>query len=110
MGEQGLYPEHEGREVPVQAQGWYRDPYSVHEDRYFSDGQPTKLVRDGGVDGYDPPPPGPPEAELVAVPDSQPSDGDDLRRADDRSAGTVYNPKATAWSAIDSALVYGPRN
>jgi hypothetical protein len=30
----------------MKAQGWYRDPYLVHEDRYFSDGQPTKLVRD----------------------------------------------------------------
>jgi hypothetical protein len=37
--------------MPVKAQGWYRDPYSVHEDRYFSDGQPTKLVRDGGSEG-----------------------------------------------------------
>jgi hypothetical protein len=32
----------------MKAQGWCRDPYLVHEDRYFSDGQPTKLVRDGG--------------------------------------------------------------
>jgi hypothetical protein len=92
----------------VKAQGWYRDPYSVHEDRYFSDGQATKLVRDSGVEGYDPPPPGSPETELVEIPESEQSDGSDLRRADDRSAG--YNPQATAWSAIDSALVYGPRN
>ena len=33
-------------EAPMKAQGWYRDPYLVHEDRYFSDGQPTKRVRD----------------------------------------------------------------
>jgi hypothetical protein len=95
----------------VKAQGWYRDPYGVHEDRYFSDGQPTKLVRDGEVEDYDPPPPGPPEvAELVEVPDSRPSDGNDMRRADDRKAGTAYNPEAAAWSTIDSAFVYGPRN
>jgi hypothetical protein len=94
----------------VKAQGWYRDPYGVHEDRYFSDGQATKLVRDGGSEGYDPPPPGPPEAELVEIPESQSSDGTDLRRADDPKAGSAYDGKAAAWSAIDSALVYGPRN
>ncbi len=49
----------------MDAQGWYRDPYLVYEDRYFSAGQPTKLVRDGGIEDYDPPPDGPPKAELV---------------------------------------------
>jgi hypothetical protein len=48
----------------MDAQGWYRDPYLVHEDRYFSAGQPTKLVRDGGNEDYDPPPDGP-KAEFV---------------------------------------------
>jgi hypothetical protein len=38
----------------VKAQGWYRDPYGIHDDRYFSDGQPTKLVRDGSAESYDP--------------------------------------------------------
>jgi len=94
----------------MRAQGWYRDPYNVHEDRYFSDGQPTKLVRDGGAQSYDPPPPGPPEAELVEVPHGERSDGTDMRRADDSKSGTVYDPSATAWSTIDSAGVYGPRN
>jgi hypothetical protein len=94
----------------VKAQGWCRDPYSVHEDRYFSDGQPTKLVRDGGSEGYDPPPPGPPPAELVEVPESQESDGSDLRRADDSKAGGAYDGSAAAWSTIDSLGVYGPRN
>jgi hypothetical protein len=94
----------------VKAQGWYRDPYGVHQDRYFSAGQPTKLVRDGGVEDYDPPPPGPPQGELVEVPDTRPGDGSDLRRADDRKAGTAYDPEATAWSTIDSVGIYGPRN
>ena len=92
------------------AQGWYRDPYGVHEDRYFSDGKPTRLVRDSGAECYDPPPAGAPEAELVAVPQIQPNDGSDLRRSDDSSAGAVNDYKATAWGAIDSALVYGPKN
>jgi hypothetical protein len=37
--------------------GWHRDPYRIHEDRYLSvGGLPTKLVRDGGCESYDPPP------------------------------------------------------
>jgi hypothetical protein len=86
----------------VQAQGWYRDPYGEHEDRYFSDGHPTKLVRDGEVEGYCPPPPGPPPGELLGVPHSEPINGSDLRRADDRAAGAVYDPKAAFWALMDS--------
>jgi hypothetical protein len=80
----------------VKAQGWYRDPYLVHEDRYFSAGQPTKLVRDGRVENYDPPPPGPAKAELVEVPDTQTNNVGELRRADDGSAGAVYDPYMAA--------------
>lgn len=48
------------------AQGWYQDPHVVHEHRYFSAGLPTKLVRDGVREFYDPPPDGPfPASELV---------------------------------------------
>ncbi len=36
--------------------GWERDPYGIHELRYFSQGQPTKLVKDGNVEAYDDPP------------------------------------------------------
>jgi hypothetical protein len=28
------------------AEGWYRDPYGIHQDRWFSAGTPTSLVRD----------------------------------------------------------------
>ncbi|HUO48384.1 MAG TPA: hypothetical protein VMU09_06085 [Acidimicrobiales bacterium] len=39
------------------AWGWHPDPYGVHEERYISvDGSPTKLVRDGRQESYDPPP------------------------------------------------------
>jgi hypothetical protein len=56
-------------------QGWHPDPFGVHEARYFSaDGQPTKLVRDRGVECYDEPPSGPDEvaaamARMSAVPE-----------------------------------------
>ena len=33
-------------------QGWQRDPFGQHEQRYFSQGQPTRLVRDGAVESY----------------------------------------------------------
>jgi len=38
------------------AQGWYSDPYGHHKARWFSDGRPTALVRDDGVESTDPPP------------------------------------------------------
>jgi hypothetical protein len=37
-------------------QGWFNDPFGLHEKRYFSGGRPTKLVRNGKVDAYDEPP------------------------------------------------------
>jgi len=37
-------------------QGWHADPFGVHEQRYFSGGRPTRLVRDGRVEAHDEPP------------------------------------------------------
>jgi len=42
--------------IDVKAQGWYRDPFHRHRARWFSDGRPTALVRDEGVESDDPPP------------------------------------------------------
>jgi hypothetical protein len=39
-----------------QLQGWSADPFQLHEQRYFSGGRPTKLVRDGKVESYEDPP------------------------------------------------------
>jgi hypothetical protein len=47
-------------EWPMTVHGWHEDPYRLHEDRYFTRGQPTRLVRDGGVESYDEPPGAPP--------------------------------------------------
>jgi hypothetical protein len=84
----------------VQAEGWYRDPYLAHEDGWFSAGQATNLVRDSGVEGDDPPPHCPPKTKLLEVQHSEPSEGADLRRADDPAAGAVFDLRA--------ALRYGP--
>jgi hypothetical protein len=56
------------------AQGWYQDPYAIHEDRYFSAGRPTKLVRDQSRESYDPPPDSaPPDSPLIpAIPRTDP--------------------------------------
>jgi len=64
----------------VGAQGWYRDPYGMHGDRWFSDGRPTRLVRDMDVESFDDPPPSVPVEPLVPVP-PRPSDNTDSRRA-----------------------------
>jgi hypothetical protein len=40
----------------TELQGWYEDPFRLHQARYFSAGRPTKLVRDGNVESYDEPP------------------------------------------------------
>ena len=38
------------------AQNWCLDPFGLHEERWFSRGIPTALVRDRGVESQDPPP------------------------------------------------------
>jgi hypothetical protein len=40
----------------MRAEGWYRDPYELHDGRWFSDGTPTAVVSDDGVETNDPPP------------------------------------------------------
>jgi hypothetical protein len=70
-------------------QGWYRDPFGVHQDRYFSAGSPTKLVRDDGRESYDPPPDQPlPNGDLIPVAPAgtEASDGADLQRVDQPTA------------------------
>jgi hypothetical protein len=40
----------------TKAEGWYLDPFGRHEQRWFSDGRPTALVRDGDAEAQDAPP------------------------------------------------------
>jgi hypothetical protein len=94
--------------MPMKAQGWYRDPYGVHEDRYFSDGKPTKLVRDGGAESYDPPPPRPPDVEPDEMTPRPPVYGGDLRRADDPSARSAFYDTEAAWYAVQQVLASNP--
>ncbi|HXW88740.1 MAG TPA: hypothetical protein VEJ42_10825 [Streptosporangiaceae bacterium] len=49
-----------------QLQGWSADPFGLHEERYFSAGRATKLVRDGKVESYEDPP-----ADTYDAPDDE---------------------------------------
>ena len=53
-----------------QLQGWCADPFHLHEERYFSSGRPTKLVRDGKVESYEDPP-----SDTYEVPDDEEESG-----------------------------------
>jgi hypothetical protein len=88
----------------VNAEGWYRDPYQIHTDRWFSAGRPTSLVRDGGVESHDPPPSPLPPGELVESASADMERDDDLRRADDQGAGEAYD---SGQAAIDHAAETG---
>jgi hypothetical protein len=61
-------------------EGWYTDPYGTHEARWYSNDEPTALVRDGTTEGHDTPPLAPPTGEAQAISTSAPSHGDDLKR------------------------------
>ena len=67
----------------MNAEGWYEDPYRIHQDRWFSDGQPTALVRDGDTESNDPPPDYPPPNPLVASDHATINNGEDLLRSDE---------------------------
>lgn len=58
-----------GHDSARSAQGWIPDPFGLHDLRYFSQGQPTNLVRDGSVDSYDEPPPGEAPSPTAIAPD-----------------------------------------
>jgi hypothetical protein len=91
----------------VEAEGWYRDPFAVHTDRWFSDGRPTALVRDGDQEGHDPPPDGAFSGPLVEAAVSESADGDDLRRADEAEAPGADDAQKALETALDS-IAWGP--
>jgi hypothetical protein len=89
---------------PPAAEGWYRDPYGIHQDRWFSAGNPTALVRDQGVEGHDAPPGDPPPGPPVEIPEVDKFPSDDLRRADEAEAGGVrYDAERVSEQASDAA-------
>jgi hypothetical protein len=89
--------------------GWFSDPYHEHECRYFSGGNPTKLVRDSGLESFDPPPNLPmPESPVRPVPSADGrSTGADMRRADDAEREAPYDRRAASAKAISSIVRFG---
>lgn len=71
----------------------------------MSQGRPTKLVRDGGTESYDPPPDLPLPDELVPVTadNGASGDGSDLHRAGDGDQGS----SESAWEAGLDAISGG---
>ena len=98
-----IVPPVSGRQLP--AEGWYRDPFGAHEARWYSQGVPTALVRDGDAEAHDPPPPsgdGAPEPEELP----EPAIAGDLHRADDAQAPASHDettPDQAAWDAAAEA-------
>ncbi len=83
-------------------EGWYTDPYAMHDARWMSQGSPTRLVRDGTVESYDDPPSEPyvRAPEPIEYPGS--SDPADLRRADEAEAGEPYDSAKARRAALDA--------
>ena len=78
----------------MNAEGWYHDPFRLHEDRWISDGAPTALVRDEGVESHDPPPSAQFDGTLEPIAEAAPADGEDLLRADNEEAEAIFDPNA----------------
>jgi hypothetical protein len=78
----------------TQAEGWYLDPFKLHTDRWFSNGEPTKLVRDDGKESYDPPPSRRFEGQLTESPKKAPRPGEGAIRA---GGDTEPDPSKGLW-------------
>jgi hypothetical protein len=82
----------------MEAEGWYQDPFRRHEARWFSDGTPTALVSDHGVESHEAPPDTPITEALVPLAEAEEEDGTDLLRSDAELADRIFDPNA-AWVA-----------
>jgi hypothetical protein len=79
----------------MREEGWYTDPYGLHERRWFSDGSPTKLVSDGGTNSNDPPPDTPFVRQPEPVPEPEGPTVDDYHEEDHEDPGVKG-----AWEAF----------
>jgi hypothetical protein len=92
--------------VGTDSGGWHLDPFDRHEHRWFSEGAPTRLVRDAGVESYDPPPEPTWAGELTPVAEQHRAGAEELRRAG-QGPGDHYDPGAAADAALDSSAASG---
>jgi hypothetical protein len=94
--------------------GWFEDPFALHEARYISHGKATKLVRDGTSESYDPPPTEViPARELLAAPsratpDDRPqwvSQGQEFERQWQGSDGDGGGPPVPEENMVDRLII-----
>ena len=85
-------------------EGWFTDPFGRHEARWMSDGKPTRLVRDQGVESYDEPPDEPPMHDPLPIDEDPVGGGQDLARADDPEAKDQFDQQEAHRAAVDAAL------
>ncbi len=80
--------------------GWRPDPYGIHEERLFAQGEPTPLVRDDGVGSFD-------AISTVEVP-SEGADGPGRERGEPLGAPVEQSPNRVATPRADGHSS-GPR-
>jgi hypothetical protein len=88
----------------MREEGWYTDPYGMHEARWMSDGQPTALVRDGDTESTHEPPSG----RFTATPERIAAEGPDGLATSDvleanRTTNRPPNYQDAAEEGIDSS-------
>jgi hypothetical protein len=86
-------------------EGWYTDPYGLHEARWMSDGQATALVRDGNTEATEDVPPGPfsRPPERIAAEGTDGSTTSDILKANETSGKREPNYQDAAEESIDSS-------
>lgn len=73
--------------------GWRPDPYGIHEERLFAQGEPTPLVRDDGVGSFD-------AISTVEVP-SEGADGPGRETGEPHGAPVEQSPNRVATARAD---------
>ena len=88
----------------MKAEGWYVDPFGVHEARWISDGSPTALVRDGGTESHDAPVQATYDGPLIPIGSENEGageSGDQLRADSDEGPFDPQAGSRAAWDAFD---------
>jgi hypothetical protein len=92
------------------AEGWYHDPYRRHADRWYSSGEPTSLVRDGGLESRDEPPDRVADGPLIPAAGSSGAAPSPDHPAPDRPAPDTGRRRADAgsraWDAAEGGTTW----
>jgi hypothetical protein len=91
----------------MNAEGWYQDPFGRHAERWISDGRPTGLVRDAGVETHDPPPSDTAPGPLLRAAE-KPAHSDDMLRAGEVGGGVDGDTESEIAQAVLDHGVVGP--